>query len=232
MMGFPERKMVALKGNNKMIEKNGYDEDKFTDEYWLYSDGKNPARINKDASCIVNYFTDIKKITKQENIYIGDIGAGAGNMVNQLRRNSFKADGCEFSFSGRRIAKEKFNIVLEECDLRTKLTYNDDHFEWSYCVGVLSMIPQECMKNALEEIFRITKYGVLINVGTSIANNKIDRRGNPHHLTPIDSNYMWKKIKKIGGYDWTSILPPQKARYGIGIIDEFAGLFGKTLWPF
>lgn len=231
-MPFPERKMVKVKEKNIIIEKMGYDEDKFSEDYWLYSDGVHPARIDKSAHQLIVYFEDVFKITNQNNFLIGDIGAGAGNMVNQFIQAGYNSEGCEYSESGRRIAKERFNINLKECDLRSKLKYNKDHFDWIYCVGVLSMIPDDFMENAIRELFRITKYGVLINVGATIANNKKDRKGNPHHLTPINRSEMWKLINKVGGYDWTSILPPQKGKYGIGVADEFSGLFGKTPWPF
>ena len=127
---------------------------------------------------------------------------------------------------------ERFSIDLEYCDLRTRLNYPDNHFDWSYCVGVLSMIPDGFMENAVRELLRVTRYGVLINVGSTIVNNHEDRRGNPYHLTPINRAEMWKLIHSVGGYDWTSIQPPQKCRYGIGVVNEFAGLFSKKPWPF
>lgn len=235
-MDFPEKKMAEAKEGNKDIEKNGYEEEVFDDNYWLYSDGVHPARINKSAKQLIRYFDDLfemtlLKVNPKGTFTIGDIGAGAGNMVYQLHSAGFKTDGCEFSESGKRLAKERFNINLEHCDLRSVLPYEDDHFDWTFCVGVLSMIPKKDMGNAIQEILRVTRYGALINVGTSIGYNRVDRIGNPHHLTPISPSVMWSIINEIG-FDWTSILPPQKSKYGIGVADEFSGLFSKTPWPF
>jgi len=226
--------MVAVKNGNPDLVKIGYEEHMFNDDYWLYSDGVNPARINKSAHQLICYFKDLFSITGTvtDKYIIGDIGAGAGSMIQQLHNAGYSAGGCEYSESGRRLAKERFSIDLEFCDLRTRLNYPDNHFDWSYCVGVLSMIPDGFMENAVRELLRITRYGVLVNVGADIANNKVDRRGNPHHLTPINSAGMWKLIHGIGGYDWTSIQPPQKNKYGIGVCNEFACLIGKTPWPF
>jgi SAM-dependent methyltransferase len=236
LANFPERKMAEAKEDNTDIEKNGYEEEVFGDDYWLYSDGKSPARINKSALQLIKYFDDIFKSTllkvNPKGVFrIGDIGAGAGSMVKQFHDAGFKAEGCEYSESGKRISKERFGIELGHCDLRGVLPYEDDYFDWTYCVGVLSMIPEKDMTNALKEILRVTRYGALINAGTTIGYNRVDRIGNPHHLTPIIPSKMWQRINEIG-LDWTSILPPQKQKYGIGVANEFAGLFGKNPWPF
>ena len=228
----PEMKMITIKNENPDIARIGYDENVFDDDYWLYDDGVHQARIDKSAVQLICYFTDIFKMTGTDEYTIGDIGAGAGSMVKQFHDVGLSAGGCEFSESGRRIAKEKFDINLGDCDLRTRLEYPDNHFDWTYCVGVLSMIPDDFMENAIKELLRVTKYGVLINVGSIIGNNKVDRRGNPHHLTPVNRADMWKLVHNAGGYDWTSIQPPQKCRYGIGMNDEFAGLISKAPWSF
>jgi len=230
-MGFPERKILEKKDE---FESKGYPQGIFEDDYWLYSDGVHPARIEKSASQVICYFNNLfDKHVGHRDFLIGDIGAGAGNYVQQFHTAGYRAEGCEFSESGRRIAKEKFNIDLENCDLRKRLPYEDDHFDWTFCAGVLSMIPMKNMKQALKELLRVTKYGCLINVGTSIANNKVDRRGNPHHLTQMTTVEMWKKIVvELNGYDLTSIQPPQKASFGIGMYGEFCGLFSKSPWGF
>ena len=62
-MDFPEKAMVDAKANNKDLEKTGYGEETFGDDYWLYSDGKSPARINKSAIQLIKYFDDIFQMT-------------------------------------------------------------------------------------------------------------------------------------------------------------------------
>jgi SAM-dependent methyltransferase len=231
-MPYPEKKIVAEK-KKENFDKTGYPERTFNDDYWLFSDGNSPARIDKSAHQLINYFSSLFDDFIGERIFsILDIGAGAGNMVQQFRDNGFKAEGCEFSESGKRIAKERFNIDLENCDLRNKLPYDDDQFDFSYCVGVLSMIPKDKMEKAISEIMRVTKYGFLLNIGTIVNDASSDRRGNPHHLTAMNNVDYWSIISKLNGYDWTSIQPPQKAKFGIGVAGEFCCLAGKQPWPF
>jgi len=231
-MPYPERQIVVEK-KKENFDKTGYPERTFNSDYWLYSDGVNPARIDKSAHQLINYFTRLfNNFIGDNDFTILDVGAGAGSMVQQFRDKGYKAEGCEFSESGRIIAKERFNIDLEFCDLRNKLPYDNDQFDWSYCVGVLSMIPKNKMENAISEIMRVTKYGFLLNVGTIVNDAGGDRRGNPHHITAMNCPDYWKIINKLGGYSWTSIQPPQKAFFGMGVMDEFCGLFSKNKWEF
>jgi SAM-dependent methyltransferase len=232
-MSYPEKKMVAEK-KKENLGKVGYPEKTFNDDYWLYSDGNSPARIDKSAHQLINYFSSLfDDFIGERSFSILDIGAGAGNMVQQFRdKGFFKTEGCEYSESGRRIAKERFNIELENCDLRKGLPYENDQFDFSYCVGVLSMIPEDKMEKAISEIMRVTKYGFLLNIGTTVNDASSDRRGNPHHITAMNNVDYWNVINKQNGHDWTSIQPPQKAKFGIGVVNEFSGLFSKTAWPF
>jgi hypothetical protein len=219
---------------------DGYPEQSFGDDYWLASDGQSPARIDKSAAQIMRYFDRLFELTGPVDDRMGkglgicDIGAGAGNMVNEFRQAGYTAHGCEYSESGRRIAEQRFGIKLQPCDLRYRLSYIDNRFEWSYCVGVLSMIPEKDMQNALKEILRVTQYGVLINVYTEMGEMDLeDRMGNRHHLTVMSPARYHKIIcTDLGYYDWTSVLPPQKRGIGIGVENEFCGLFSKQRWPF
>ena len=155
-----------------------------------------------------------------------DIGTGAGNIVRALRDADIQAEGCEFSSSGRKLAMERFGVVLSPCNLRQQLPYEDDQFNWGICVGVLSMIPISYMANAISEILRVIRFGVLVNVQTMVSQGPVDFI-NPHHLSSLSCVGYWDLFHSCGAYDWTSIKPPQKKRYGIGVLSEFAGLFSK-----
>lgn len=232
MSDYPEDKLSDNRGGH--ID-NGYPQDMFDNAYWTYEDTTYPtARIDRSADLVILYFETLFSIVGEKEPNIVDVGAGAGNFVNQFRKVKYNAVGCEYSESGRKLAKERFGVDLSYGDLRNKLPYETDQFNWAMCAGVLSMIPKQYMRNAISEILRITKYGVLLTVGTSVDVNAENRDGNRHHITAMSCSEYYKLItNECGGYDWTSILPPQNAAFGIGTnIDEYGGLISKSRYPF
>lgn len=221
-----------LINKKESIIEDGYDETDFTEEYWTKA--IHTARFERNPNNIIKYFKDLFTITQHPGSII-DISAGAGNGVNGFRLAGFDAYGCEFSSSGRKVAKEKFEIVLDPCDLRTKLPYETDQFDWGCCYASLSMIPRNFMYNAISEILRIVKYGVMINVCTEIAKTSASDMyyPNPHHLTDMSTIDYWKIFYECGAIEWTSILSPSNKNYGIGVTNvEFCGLFSKIPCPF
>lgn len=220
-MTFPEKHMIAAKDK---YANEGYPEFMFADDYWL--GGENP-RIEKSAHQVIGYFSRLGRLIGRRIDDILDIGAGAGNMVHQIQNAGYRCNGCEFSSSGRRLAQDRFGIELAECDLRMELPYIDNQFKWGYCVGVLSMIPPEYMGNAVREILRVVELGVLVNMSMVIGPPSGNREGNCWHLNAPGVMAMHGLFTKYG-YDYTGLLPPQKTEIGIGVEDEFCGLFSKN----
>ena len=145
--------------------KEGYKPEDFTEAYWLDPHASHDfARINRDPSHLIKYFTDLFTLLPEGPIL--DVGAGAGSLVYSLRQHNFDVEGCEFSNSGRTLAEKAFSLQLPYCDLRESLPYKTNEFSYSYCVGVLSMIPHDYLATALAEIFRVTSIAVLVNIGT------------------------------------------------------------------
>lgn len=202
--------------------KKGYDEDHFGENYWLHPDRAGNPRVERRATPIIEYVKMLKftKVLPDEPRIL-DVGAGAGNMVKDFRDAGYQCEGTEFSESGRRISKEKFEITLSKCDLRSRIEEEDQSYDFAYCVGVLSMIPRDDMHVAIREIYRVLKNGGALL--TSLLNPKpVD---NEPHLTSM-TYYEWRWFHTVGGFqDITSIWAPQ--RHGIGMNNEFAGLFLK-----
>ena len=209
-----------MKEREEKMEK-GYNEKDFDDEYWTSVNILGQTRLNKDTSLLMMWYQDLFSILNQKGTMV-EIGSGAGNLVNNFRLNGFQIEGCEYSASGRKIAKSHFGIDLKPCDLRKKLPYKDNEFDWSLSVGVFSMIPIQHMENAIKECLRISKYGFYLHVNTIIT-----RQINLHHLTSISTLEYWKLMNKLGALDVTTIIPPQRRKYGIGVLTEFSGLFCK-----
>uniref|UniRef100_A0A6H1ZAD1 Putative methyltransferase n=1 Tax=viral metagenome TaxID=1070528 RepID=A0A6H1ZAD1_9ZZZZ len=212
----------------------GYDEGDFTKAYWTDPNANHYKipRVHKPTYQAVKYFQHLLLKAGMKTASIVDIGAGAGQFVHAFKQKGFDAYGCEFSKSGREVAREVFGVNLNPCDLRTALPYETDAFDLGMCVGVLSMIPIQNMNTAISEILRVVRYGVLINVGCTIVEDTVTLIGNPHHITRLSPQGYWKIFNECGAYDLTSIQPPQKRAYGIGISVEFAGLFSKRKWEF
>lgn len=225
--------MIAKKEG--LIDK-GYAESDFRREYWLGTSevlegmGFVP-RVRRDQGSLVKYYRDLLQLCNREGASILDVGAGAGATVNGFREAGFTAEGCEFSSSGREVALEEFGIELKTCDLRAELPYENDEFDFSLCLGVLSMVPEKYMENALLEILRVTKYAVMVNIGTHFRElMKADlTTNNRHHITNLARATYWELFSRCGAVDITSFLPPQKNTYGIGVGSEFCGLFAKGI---
>lgn len=209
------------------IVDTGYNENDFGENYWIGKIGDTP-RVDRSPDIIIKYFIDLfKKLGIDKPGKFIDICAGAGNVVNGFRNRGIDAHGCEFSSAGRKVAKDRFGITLDACDLRGPLKYKTDEFEWGCCIAALSMIPKHLMANAIGEILRVVKYGVLIHVATSAGENKEGVLVNPHHLTGMTCDEYKKIINDHGAHDWTLKHPPQAPCYGIGVNGEFTGLFLK-----
>jgi len=201
----------------------GYDPHDFGEGYWT-GGAEGERRIDRPGNQLANYFTRLLQMSGGGNVL--DIGAGCGKQVFDLRQAGIDAYGCEFSVSGRHLAKERFGLELPFCDLRDKLPYDDDAFDWSYCVGVLSMIPLPLLVSALRECFRVTRYGCLLLVMTQVGMKEFV---NPHHILALPHGGWHKAIAEAGGYNHTHILTPSGPEFGMGVRPaEFIGLFSKA----
>lgn len=207
-------------GMNGKKSETGYDESDFTEDYWLEDHEVQGARIDKDAGLLIRYLKDLFRLFGEGSVL--DVGAGAGNVVRQLREAGIEAEGCEFSASGRKLAMERFGVNLEPFDLRDRIPRATNFFDYTVCFGVLSMIPMEYMQYAISEMARVTKKATLVCVQTQAGGNS-----NVHHITSLSRGGYYDLFKKAGLDDVTSILPPQGRDYGIGIGYEFCGLFMK-----
>lgn len=212
-------KPVAVKTPD--VVENGYDESAFAENYWLIPDVCGHRRIDRCAGSLLRYvgrLIEIDVIPKRPRIL--DIGAGPGMIVHQFRNAGFECEGCEFSESGRRIARSEFGIELLHGDLRSKLPYEDGSFDFAMCVGVLTMIPVNCMRNALGEIRRILADDGVVHLNLLNPCNS----ANEPHITSLPIKEWWRLVQQAGLVDKTSIWPPQ--REGIGAGREFSGIWG------
>lgn len=206
------------------ITAEGYDESAFAENYWLTPDASGGRRIDRGAGPLVNYAKKMVSLgALREECRVIDISAGPGMMVHQFRQAGFACEGCEFSESGRRIAKAQFGIDLLHGDLRSILPYEDRSFDFAMCVGVLTMIPLKHLPNALREIHRILAPGGIVHLHLMNPDPEPDEP----HLTNLPLTEWWKIAHEAGLVDVTSIWPPQ--REGIGIYSEFSGIFRHSL---
>ena len=200
---------------------SGYDESAFAENYWLTPDVKGHRRIDRSAGSLLEYVRHLIFVGMlPENPRIVDIGAGAGGIVHQFRQAGFRCEGCEFSASGREIAKAQFNIDLLPCDLRDSLPYPNCTFDFAMCVGVLTMIPESHIIIAMRLTREILQYAGLAHLHVLNPRDVI----NEPHITRMESWRWGNQARKAGFVDVTSACPPQW--FGIGMNrGEFSGLF-------
>lgn len=93
---------------------------------------------------------------------IADIGCGRGFIVRHLRNLGFQADGYEYGEAALRhsVCGAKF------CDLTETLPIPDGAYDFVYCAGVLSHIPERDVHNALCELRRVVRRngGIFTNI--------------------------------------------------------------------
>lgn len=199
---------------------SGYAESDFADNYWTTPDASGNRRIDRSATTIIRV---VKRLVETNvlpaNPHCLDIGAGPGNMVRDFIAAGFRCEGCEFSESGRRLAHEQFGITLKPCDLRERIPHENSQFDFAYCVGVLTMIPQQRLLVAFSEMHRILKLGGILHINLQNPNSSMSEP----HLTNLTHRQWWDLLREVGLMDATSLWPPQ--REGIGMNDEFCGLF-------
>jgi len=95
---------------------------------------------------------------------IVEIGAGSGSDVIELHNLNFDITYSDFS----EIALKKFkdrnpNIKAIKCDVR-KLPFSNNSYDFVFSLGLLEHFNDEDRKKAIEEMFRISKRYVLIDV--------------------------------------------------------------------
>lgn len=214
-------KPVSVK--TQEIVENGYDEGHFAENYWLTPDAGGGRRIDRSAGALIRYtrrLIELGVLPKEPRVL--DISAGPGMIVHQFRQEGFRCEGCEFSESGRRIAMAEFGIDLLHGDLRAKLPYECGSFDFAMCVGVLTMIPEKYLQNALVEIRRVLS---MCGIAHLHLMNPDPIPGEPH-ITSLPFTEWWGKIIEVGFSDITSMWSPQ--REGIGMDNEFSGIFLKA----
>lgn len=213
---------LPMSGKTDQTVDSGYDSGDFADNYWTTPDVNGRARIDRDAGSLIRLTKNLvrNKIIPQTAMML-DIGAGPGNMVRDFREAGFNAMGCEFSMSGRALALKRFGIHLDFCDLRKTMPYVDGVFGFAYCVGVLSMIPKVMLPVTMLEMRRVMKVGGVLHI--NIMNPNSDK--SEPHLTSLPYLQWWTLFTDAGFEDVTSLWPPQ--REGIGVVDEFCGLFRR-----
>lgn len=198
----------------------GYDESAYAESYWLEPDVRGCRRIDRSAASLISLVERLREIKAlPHNPRILDIGAGPGMVVHQFREAGFECEGCEFSESGRRIAKATFGIDLLYGDLRESLPYKDGEFDFAMCVGVMTMIPERSVLNAFREIRRVVATEGIVHLHLMNPNPAFIEP----HITNLPVKKWWDLARKAELIDATSLWPPQ--REGIGVLNEFSGIF-------
>ena len=205
---------------------NGYSEDDYAASYWLEPNVNGERRIDRSANHLIEHLkTLIERGDMEADTMVLDIGAGPGNMVNDFMQAGFAVEGCEYSTSGRSLAKKIFGLDIPACDLRGPIgiPYESSFFDYAYCVGVLTMIPEQNISTAISECARILVRGGILLVNLM---NPVNVDNEPH-ITSLPHREWHRLFKQSDLEDITSILPPQQ--FGIGVKNEFCGIFRKRL---
>jgi len=216
---------IPLKEKSHAAIETGYDAEDFGEGYWLDKNRDGHRRIDRDAKTMIAYVKAlqfIEAIPTEPAPAILDVGAGPGRMVKDFRDAGYNAHGCEFSPSGRKLGKERFNIDLKFVDLRESVPWPDEQFDFAYCVGVLSMIPKAKIPVALFEICRVLKDGGLF---FPMLLNPTPVMAEPH-LTGMTYE-EWRAHHLAAGFEEVSSLWAAQ-RHGLGMGNEFCGLFRKV----
>jgi len=132
----------------------------------------------------------VSKIMQNEKLdSVLDVGCGRGWVVRHLLNLGYKAEGCEYG---------EFAVKNSVCnsvygDLCKTLPYEYNSFDVITCQGVLSHLPERYLKNAIEELYRITKNVLITNI---LIQEHTDQW---YHLI-IEKPDYWKPIFNEAGF--------------------------------
>lgn len=223
VQSLPERKKTPD------IIQNGYNPEDFGEKYWMAPNRVGRRRIDRDAHSLRQYVSAlVKDNLLPSNPRICDVSCGPGNMMVDFHKHGFRIMGCEFSEAARRLGLEHFDLKIPFGDLRAKLPFDDNSFDFVYCIGVMTMIPLKDVPNACRELNRIMAPGGLLHILLINPGQTGPRAGNEPHLTTLPHSDWNQHFIDAGLQDNTHVMPPQ--RFGIGIQKEwdFAKLYRTT----
>lgn len=92
-----------------------------------------------------------------------DVGCGLGYVVRHLRNLGIEGHGCEY---GKWTQEHNVVSGVLWADLTEYLPYETAYFDFVSCLGVLSQFPERYAVRAVEELRRVTKKYVWVNIQT------------------------------------------------------------------
>jgi len=105
---------------------------------------------------------DIIRRLKPEKII--EIGAGSGVDIIELHKLNFDVTYSDFSETALKKFKDRNpNIKAVKCDVK-KLPFSNNSYDLVFSLGLLEHFNEKDRKKAIEELFRISKRYVLIDV--------------------------------------------------------------------
>ena len=90
-----------------------------------------------------------------------DVGCGLGYVVRHLRNQGVDAHGCEY---GTWTVENAVIPGIIWADLTEGLPYEADSFDLVSCLGVLSQFPAEFAVKAVEELKRVSRRFIFVNI--------------------------------------------------------------------
>lgn len=102
----------------------------------------------------ISYWHQICEIVKLNPASILEIGIGNKFVSNYLKNKSYKVTTFDFDI----------NLKPDLCGSVLNLPFKNESFELSACCEVLEHIPFDLFTSALAEIYRVTKYHVVISL--------------------------------------------------------------------
>lgn len=96
----------------------------------------------------------------KQNTKVLDAGCGNGSLLTKLDKLSIEVTGLDYSFEAVEIAKKrvtKSKILMH--DLRKRLPFKENYFDFVICVNTLYTLGKEGFENVLMEFERVLKPG-------------------------------------------------------------------------
>jgi SAM-dependent methyltransferase len=178
------------------------------DKIWEYFQGEGIDNFNSAKYRLYSLFSQVKKYKNKSKISILNIGVGSGYFEKLCIESGWEIHSLDIDKNIKdRLTKKGIKVHIGTIEL---IPLEDNYFDFIVCSEVLEHLSDDQLRNALCELYRVTKSnGYIIgtvpnneDISQSISvcpncNHKFHRWGHHQSFTKNDINELFSRFSNI-----------------------------------